>query len=72
MQLEFRTEMKNGKLDVPVELQGEIDSEVRVIVQTRKARDGKKSYLRELIDNPIELPNFKPMTRDEIYDRDNF
>lgn len=71
MQIEFEAKVENGKIEVPNDFQINIEGTVYVTIATKKKREGK-SYLRELIDNPIELPPFKPLTRDEIYDRNNW
>ena len=71
MQIEFDAMVENGKIEVPDNLRNEIQGVVHVTVSFKKKREGK-SYLRDLIDNPIELPSFKPMKRGEIYDRSNW
>lgn len=68
--IEFDAKVENGKIEVPDELQDRVQGTVHVTVTVKKKREGK-SYLRELIENPIDVPNFKPLTRDEIYDRTN-
>jgi len=34
----------------------------------RKAKEGS-NLIDELLANPVKLPGFKPLTRDEIYER---
>jgi hypothetical protein len=40
------------------------------LVQDAKNK-GYDNFIEYLLANPIQAPNFKPLTRDEIYDRTN-
>lgn len=69
--VEFDAKVENGIIEIPDEFQKELNGDVHVVVSVRKERQGK-SYLREIIENPIDIPGFRPLTRDEIYDRKNW
>ena len=66
--IEFQTQVKNGSIEVPEELKDKLIGPVRVIVLTEDAVR-KPSAIEELLANPIKVENFKPLTRDEIYER---
>lgn len=70
--VEFQTTVKNGVIEIPDQYQQEVEAMEVVEVFVKKAEKQKKKisgFLKELIENPIEIKNFKPLTRDEIYDR---
>lgn len=66
--IEFQTQVKNGSIEVPEELKDKLTGPVRVIVLTED-HVRKPSAIEELLANPIKVENFKPLTRDEIYER---
>lgn len=41
------------------------------LVQDAKNK-GYDSFIKYLLDHPLQIPDFRPLTRDEIYDRSNF
>ena len=70
--IEFQATVKNGVIEIPDQYQQEFEAMEVVEVFVKKAEKQKKKisgFLKELIENPIEIKNFKPLTRDEIYDR---
>jgi hypothetical protein len=70
--VEFQVTVKNGVIEIPDHYQQEVEAMevVEVIVKKAEKRTKKISgFLKELIENPIEVKDFKPLTRDEIYDR---
>ncbi len=71
--VEFHTIVENGSIAIPPELQGQILGPVRVIVLTedkpKKPQGRVDDAIGKLLANPIQLEDFEPMTRDEIYDR---
>lgn len=72
--IEFQTILQNGLIEVPAELREKIQGQVRVIVLTEDETKADEPYdiLTELTNNPIHAPDFKPMTRDEIYSGKRF
>ena len=71
--VEFQATVKNGVIEVPERYQQEVEAMEVVEVIVKKAEKKKKKisgFLKELIENPIEVKDFKPLTRDEIYDRE--
>lgn len=70
--VEFQATVKNGVIEIPDQYQQEVEAMEVVEVFVKKAEKQKKKvsgFLKELIENPIEVKDFKPLTRDEIYDR---
>lgn len=69
--IEFQTFLgKDRIIKVPEDFSEKFNGgKVRVIVLAEEKPVEEKSYLRELIENPVSIPNFKPMPRDEIYER---
>jgi hypothetical protein len=54
-------------------------STVRVLVLAPEQEEVPKVYktpsqgfLQHLLDNPLQIPDFKPLRREEIYDRNHF
>lgn len=70
--IEFQATIKNGVIKIPDQYQQEVEAMEVVEVFVKKAEKQKKKvsgFLKELIENPIEVKDFKPLTRDQIYDR---
>lgn len=70
--VEFQATVKNGVIEIPDQYQQELEAMEVVEVVVKKAEKQKKKisgFLKELIENPIEVKDFKPLIRDEIYDR---
>lgn len=67
--VEFQTEIEDGMIVVPEQYRSEIDGrQVRVIILAEEKAE-PYDIISELINNPLQIPDFKPLTRDEIYDR---
>ena len=70
--IKFQATVKNGLIEIPDQYQQEVEAmEVIEVVVKKAEKQNKKisGFLKELIENPIEVKDFKPLTRDEIYDR---
>lgn len=68
--VEFEANIKNGNIEIPTTYRADLTegAKVRVIVlQARKT--AKTGFIAELIDNPVEVADFTPLTRDEAHDR---
>ena len=68
--VEFETEAENGSIKIPEKYRRQLKGKLQVVVSV-KDRKGQReeNFLREMIENPIDDPDFVPLTRDEIYDR---
>lgn len=66
----FKALIKNGIIEIPEEckkaLSGTGQVEVTILTQRDTAKTG---LIAELIDNPIEVEDFVPLTRDAVHDR---
>jgi len=70
MELIFDAEVKDGTITLPANIKGHIadHAKVHVHLQVESEVQGADA-IQELLDHPIEINDFKPMTREEIYDR---
>jgi len=66
--IEFRTKIKNGVIEIPQKHIDQIKENVRVIIISEESAGGV-DIIEKLINNPIKLKAFKPLSRDEIYER---
>jgi len=74
--LEFEAVAKDGRIEIPAEHATEVRGPVRVIVlysggvDPRSADDsGMPDELDELMDRPLDVPGFVPLTREEAHER---
>ncbi len=65
--IEFETVIKNGKIILPDEYKNEFSGPVRVILITKE--DHHRNIIEELIEHPLEIPDFHPLSREEIYSK---
>lgn len=67
--VEFQAKLNNGMIKVPEQFIPEIKGRsVRVIILAEENEE-PEDIITELMNNPLEIPNFKPLTREEIYER---
>jgi hypothetical protein len=67
--VEFEATVHDGLIEVPVELRKTLSERVRVILLVREPRKRKRNAIAELMDHPLRLPDPRPLTREEIYER---
>ena len=66
--IEFKTRIKNGKIRIPEKFKKKIHSTVKVILISDQ--DIKRDdIIDKLLANPMEVENFNPFLRNEIYER---
>ena len=66
--IEFKTKIKNGNIRIPEKFHKIINSTVKVILITEQ--DPKEGdIIDKLLENPMEIENFSPFSRKEIYER---
>jgi hypothetical protein len=64
--IEFQTRIENGAILIPEEYRDRFLGSVRVILMGEElAGDG--NLIEELLAKPLKIPEFRPLTRDEIY-----
>jgi hypothetical protein len=66
--IEFKAKIKNGKIEIPKKYKEKITNTVRVIVLSESSKKDP-DIIDDLLNKPIEIENFSPLNRDEIYER---
>lgn len=71
---QFNAKVNNGKIEIPVEYQDEIHNAemVKIIILkplSKKKRFPQTGIITQLTANPIQIDNFKPLTREEANER---
>jgi len=66
--LEFYSTIKNGRIEVPREYLRNLTNRVRVILLVEDTRPAE-NFIDELLENPIQVKGFRPLTREEVYAR---
>ncbi len=62
----FEADTHDGPIRVPDNLHALEEDQVRVVNQF-DAIDNEHSLIDDLLQNPLRLPDFSPLKRDEIY-----
>lgn len=80
--IEFQAEIQDIIAAIPPQhrqkLLASSSSTVRVLVlapeqeEDSEAKTPSPGFLQHLLDNPLQIPDFKPLKREEIYDRNHF
>ncbi len=66
---EFQAKPKNGRIEIPVEYQDKISGTVRVIILSSEHSVGAAGMIDRLLERPLEIEDFEPLTREEVYER---
>ncbi len=77
--IEFHAKIKNGLIELPTEYRKRLgvkgdDEKVRVIVLadvlgTSSDDVGEIDMIEQLLSNPLQIPSFKPLDRNELHER---
>ena len=70
MSIEFKATVNNGMIEIPEEYRDRLQGNVRVIVVAEEKQTPVANLIQELIEQPLQIPDFRPLTRDDIYSRD--
>ncbi len=65
--IEFEAKVKDGKIEIPAEYRDKF-THVKVIVLT-KTTEEPDNLIEQLLESPLQIPGFQPLSRDEIYKR---
>lgn len=72
--VEFEAYVEDGKILIPEQYQKNFGNarHIKVILlkpleETSDVSDVSNDILQELMNNPLEIDNFVPLTRDELY-----
>lgn len=66
--VEFQTKIKNGIIEVPEKFRVKLKDNVKVILLAEYLMDTSSDIIEELLESPLQLNDFKPYKREEIYD----
>lgn len=70
MTIEFHTQIDNDTIVIPEEFREQMKGTARVtVVLEDEEKKPSEDFIQFLMLNPLSIPDFKPLTRDEIYDR---
>jgi hypothetical protein len=67
--VQFKARIKNGVIEVPKKYQGKFKDNVRVILVAESSKAKAADYLDELMEHPLKVKGFRPLTRDEAHVR---
>lgn len=67
--IEFQAKPENGRIEIPAEHKDKITGSVRVIVVSQEKSFGASDMIDQLLKQPIEIENFTPLAREEVYER---
>ncbi len=70
--VKFEATVENGSIIIPTEFRNRVKGKVEVSVRLENKSNEEEPYdiISELMKNPLQVSNPKPLTRDEIYDRE--
>lgn len=66
--IEFQSKVKDGVIEIPERYRGQIGRQVRVIVLT-EAQTSTGDMIDQLLEKPVKMKGFTPLTRGEVYER---
>lgn len=66
--IEFQTDVRDGNITIPEEYRDQLKGSVRVILLTEEGADDF-DMVEYLLANPLNIAGFKPLIREEIYER---
>jgi len=67
--VKFQATITNGTIEIPDSYLGQLGNQVHVILLSEEARSSSPNLIDRLLEKPIGLGEFQPMTREEIYER---
>lgn len=66
---EFQANPQNGSIEIPAEYKDKIVGTVHVIVLSQEKSISTGDMVDRLLEHPLEIENFAPLMRDEVYER---
>ena len=66
--VEFQAKVKNGSIEIPEEYKPRFKERVRVILLAEE-ENAAANFIDQLLQHPIYIAGFTPLTREEIYER---
>ena len=65
--IEFESYIENGFIKIPAASIKKLAGKVKVIIR-QKQSENSTNYIDELLESPLKVDNFTPLTREEIYE----
>lgn len=66
--IEFQTRIEHGTIEIPEEYRHRVKGYARIIILIDEDED-EEDMVEFLLDHPYHSDSFKPLKRDEIYER---
>ena len=66
--IEFHARIRNGIIEIPPEYRDHFQDNVKVILLTEEQQPQPADMIEQLVANPLNIPDFKPLSREELYD----
>lgn len=66
--VEFQTKVKNGTIEIPEVYRDRFKERVRVILLAEEEGE-LVNLIDQLLQHPVKVAGFKPLTREEMYER---
>ena len=70
--IEFETRIENGRIVIPEQYQQTFGDSLQVkviVLKPEPVGEPQDDIIAELLEHPLQIDNFMPQTRDELYDR---
>lgn len=67
--IEFKADISNGVIEIPQQYRDKMQTHVKVILLSDEAINDTHDIINDLLESPIKIYEFKPLTRDEVYDK---
>lgn len=65
--IEFTAKIRDGTIQVPEPYRHHLKDNVRVILMVEEQGQDPEDIIKKLLENPLNVPGFSPLSRDEIY-----
>jgi hypothetical protein len=67
--VQFEATVNDGVIIIPDEYKEELKGVGRVTIVTRPQPEAGNDLIQQLMENPLRVDGFIPLTREEIYER---
>lgn len=67
--IEFQATVANGIIHIPAEYRKKFRHRVKVILLAEETTGANRNLIDQLFAKPLQLDNFDPLTREEVYAR---
>jgi len=65
----FQTKVADGVIKIPAEYRRDFQNRVTVILLRDEPLASEDDIINELLEHPVHMAAFRPMSREEIYTR---